>query len=203
MSKLIAIVGGNGSGKTTLAELLCQQAGCTPYLESHADRPFQTLFSQDFHRYALPNQIDYLLTRAEQERQVRAGEAAGVQDGGLDQDFHLYTRLFPHKGFLSDEDFDLCRRTYQTLRGLLPPPDLFIRLDAPLDVLERRLLERNRRLDLEGIVTPADLPLLAAYLDEWLAGVDPARLVSVDAGKDDPAYTQALPGLVLKLGEII
>ncbi len=111
MGKLITIVGSNASGKTTLAQAICQQTGFTPWLESHEDRPYQTLFSKDVRRYAQPNQIDYLLRRAEQERQIRAGKNTGVQDGGLDQDYHLYTRLFHHKGFLDEREFALCQRT--------------------------------------------------------------------------------------------
>ena len=168
MGKLITIVGNNGSGKTTLTQALCREPGFVPYLESHEDRPYQPLFSQDVCRYALPNQIDYLLRRTEQERAIRTGEEVGVQDGGLEQDYHLYTRLFHHKGFLDDREFDLCRRTYQALRAGLPAPDLIVWLRAPLDLLRSRLQARARKIDLQQIVTLDDLPTLERYLEEWL-----------------------------------
>jgi deoxyadenosine/deoxycytidine kinase len=195
MGKLITIVGINGSGKTTLTAALCQQTGLTPWLESHEDRPYQPLFSQDVRRYCLPNQMDYMLRRAEQEREVRSGEVTGVQDGGLDQDYFLYTRLFHHKGFLDEREFALCQRIYQALRAGLPAPDLIVWLRAPLDLLRERILARGREIDLEQIVTPDDLPLLDAYLEEWLGKIEPARLLVLDAGAQEDLLSPLLAGL--------
>jgi len=199
MGKLITIVGNNASGKTTLTQALCREAGFTAYLESHADRPYQPQFSQDVRRYALPNQIDYLLRRAEQESQIRAGAAVGVQDGGLDQDYHLYCRLFHHKGFLDDQEFDLCRRTYQALRRGLPAPDLIVWLRAPLDLLRQRLQARARMIDLNQIVTLNDLPLLESYLEEWLGRVDPDHLLIVKIDAEDEWFS----GLVEQIAQAI
>jgi deoxyadenosine/deoxycytidine kinase len=192
MGKLIAIVGNNGAGKTTLANALARLPRYTTYLESHEDRPYQPLFSQDVHRYALPNQLDYLLRRAEQEREILAGEGTGVQDGGLDQDFYLYTHLFHRKGFLDDLEFSLIERTYRALRAGLPGPDLVVRLSAPLDVLRQRLLARARTIDLAQIVTLNDLPVLEALLDDWLIVHPPRQLLEIDVQGEDADFSAAV-----------
>jgi len=196
MGKLITIVGNNGSGKTTLAQALGRLSGFHAYLESHEDRPFQPLFSKDVKRYALPNQLDYMLRRAEQERQIRDGEAIGVQDGGLDQDFYLYSRLFHHKNFLDDREFSLCQRTYQTLRAGLPAPDLIVWLQTPLELLRSRLQARARMIDLEQIVTLEDLPRLDVYLEEWLEGEDPDKILMVDVSREDQDFNFAVNKIV-------
>jgi deoxyadenosine/deoxycytidine kinase len=196
MGKLITIVGNNASGKTTLTKTLCREPGFAAYLESHEDRPYQPLFSQDVYRYALPNQIDYLLRRAEQESRIRAESAVGVQDGGLDQDFHLYSRLFYHKGFLDDQEFALCRRTYHALRRGLPAPDLIVWLRAPLDLLRQRLHARARMIDLNQIVTLDDLPLLETYLEEWLGKVEPNRLLTVEISPEEENIRQTVDRIV-------
>jgi deoxyadenosine/deoxycytidine kinase len=165
---LVSIIGNNASGKTSLALALGQQPGMDVYLESHDDRPYQGLFSQEPQRYALPNQIDFMLRRAEQERSIRAAGGIGVQDGGLEQDFRLYTRLFHAKGFLNEQEFALCRRLYDTLRAGLPAPEIYIYLSAPLEILRERLLGRGRVIDLNTIVTLDDLPVLQGFLDEWV-----------------------------------
>ncbi len=195
MGKLITIVGNNASGKTTLTQSLCREPGFTAHLESHEDRPFQPLFSQDVHRYALPNQIDYLLRRAEQESRIRAESAVGVQDGGLDQDFHLYSRLFHHKGFLDDQEFELCRRTYHALRRGMPAPDLIVWLRAPLDLLRQRLQARARMIDLNRIVTLDDLPLLETYLGEWLGGIEPDRLLTVEVSAKNHRFIDTIKAI--------
>lgn len=199
MGNLITIIGNNGSGKTTLARALGSQSGFTAYLESHKDRPYQHLFSQDVSRYALPNQLDYLLRRAEQERAAREGSRTGVQDGGLDQDYYLYTQLFHHKGFLDERDFSLCRRTYQALRAGLPPPDLVVRLNAPLELLRQRLQVRARTLDLEKIVTLDDLPVIEKLLEDWLAEHPPTRLLEVDVQSEDKNFSKAVKHILAQV----
>src|SRR5512134_3252917 len=117
MGKLIVIVGPSGVGKTTLVRALAQAYPFETAFEQHLERPFQSLFKQD-KRYALANQMDYLLYRAEQERVLRAAPQTGLVDGGLDLDFHGFTRLFHARGLLTDAEFDLCQRLYELLRGL-------------------------------------------------------------------------------------
>src|SRR4030095_6286040 len=94
MSKLISVVGPSGVGKTTFVRTLAQAYPFTTAYEGHAERPFQALFKQD-KKYALANQLDYLLLRAEQEKELRASPQIGLLDGGLDLDFHGFRRLFP------------------------------------------------------------------------------------------------------------
>ena len=94
MGKVIVIAGNSGVGKTTLVGALCRARPFATGLEQHAERPFQALMAADPTRYALANQFDYLLLRAEQERVFRAGPATALIDGGFDLDFHGFTRLF-------------------------------------------------------------------------------------------------------------
>ena len=65
-------------------------------------------------------------------------------DGGLDLDFHGFTRLFHAHGWLSDLDFDLCRRFHTLIRTLLPSPDLIVVLNADEKIISERLASLNR-----------------------------------------------------------
>jgi deoxyadenosine/deoxycytidine kinase len=202
MGLLIAIIGNCGSGKTTLARLICRQLGYHQLLEQHAERPFQAAFmhDQDRHRQALPNQVDYLLLRADQERAIRHASGVGVVDGGLDQDFYVFTRLFHAKGYLAQAEFDLCQRLYRLLRQLLAPPDLILRLDAPQEALRQHRLQRSRPLD---IVSDADLPLIDGLLADWLHADPPvAPLIEVDASANDH-FASVLPALKDKIRSVL
>ncbi len=195
MGSLIAIIGNCGSGKTTLARLICRQLGYYQFLEQHNERPFQAAFMHD-RQQALPNQVDYLLLRAGQERSIRQGAGVGVADGGLDQDFYVFTRLFHAKGYLDEAGFSLCQRLYRLMRQLLAPPDLVIRLNAPLKVLKERRALRRRALD---IVEDEDLPRIDGLLIDWLqADPPPSPLLEVDASSDD-LFASALPELAEKI----
>ncbi|MEW6092459.1 MAG: deoxynucleoside kinase, partial [Chloroflexota bacterium] len=165
-------------------------------------RPFQALFKSD-PRHALANQVDYLLARAEQEQAIRSGPRTGLLDGGLEMDFHIFTRLFHHKGWLDDREFDLLERLYNTLRNFLSPPEVIIHMEADPDIVTGRFRRRGRQLE---IATLEDIRLIDGLLHEWLARVEPERLISFDASADDPTYQRNLPVLLeqisVRLGDL-
>jgi deoxyadenosine/deoxycytidine kinase len=196
VGQLISIVGNSGVGKTTLTRRLCQRLPLNTGLEEHVERPFQQLFALDLPRYALPNQVDYLLLRAEQEKRLRQDAGVGIQDGGLDEDFHVFTRHFFQRGYLTEAEFRLCARLHAMLRESLPPPEAVVYLKAPLAVLAHRLQRRNRALE---IATTADLAELQLLLDEWLERADPATLITLDASPDDASFSGSLDDLLVRI----
>ena len=189
MGQLITVVGNSGVGKTTFVQQLCLKTGFVQAMEQHYRRPFQKLFSLDHESYAFANQIDYLLFRAEQEHEIRNCEKTGVQDGGLDEDFFLFTRLFYQNGFLTDREFGICERTYKILRELLQPPDLIVWLEAPLSVLAERIKIRDRGL---GIVEIEDIKAMEVLLEDWLGEIDSAPVISIDTVKEGREYSKGI-----------
>jgi deoxyadenosine/deoxycytidine kinase len=194
MNKLFVIVGASGSGKTTLAHALCKQDKFTAALEQHAERPFQALFKEDT-KYALANQLDYLIFRAEQERELRAGDRPALMDGGLDLDFYGFTRLFHTRGWLTHPEFDLCRRFHALARSLLPPPDLIIALSADSKTVRERLASRNRI----NIASSEDAELLEGYVNEWLESVPESNILRLDVSNESMEYPVSVPLILDKI----
>lgn len=188
MGKLISVVGGSGVGKTTLVRALSAAGQFVTGLEDHAERPFQFLFKQD-PRYALANQLDYLLYRAEQERSLRASPHIGLLDGGLDLDYHGFTRLFHHRGLLTGPELDLCRRFYEHTRTLLLPPEMIIALNASVETISQRLAARNRI----NLVSEKDAGLFNLFMDEWLSAVSSSRLLRLDVSNETSEYASSIP----------
>ena len=194
MNKLIVIVGASGVGKTTLMHALCGQYEFSTAFEQHEERPFQALFKQN-PAYALANQLDYLLLRAEQERALRASDKPALMDGGFDLDFHGFTRLFHTRGWLSAAEFDLCRRFYTLTRQLLPPPNLIIALHADSKIVRERLASRNRI----NIASADDAELLESYVAEWLDSVPESNILRLDVSKENIQYPTSVPLILDKI----
>jgi len=193
MGKLISIVGASGIGKTSLTRALERAYPFQTAYEGHQERPFQALFKQDA-RYGLANQIDYLLLRAEQEQELRLSPRLGLIDGGLDLDFHGFTRLFHARGLLTDAEYELCRRFYFWTRSLLPLPDLIVHLTAQHDVIETRLNQRQRI----NIASANDIELFNSFLDKWLKSLPPHRILRLDVSTEGPAYSQSISEILKK-----
>jgi len=194
MNKLIVIVGASGVGKTTLAQALSQTGKFALAFESHTERPFQSLFKQDS-KYALANQLDYLLYRAEQEHDLRQRDIPALMDGGLDLDFHGFTRLFHMRGLLTDDEFDLCRRFYKLTRSLLPPPDLIIALTSDSQTVSQRLASRNRI----NIASSDDAEVLEKFINGWLESIPESNIIKLDVTHENIVYSNSIPIILDKI----
>ncbi|MEN9564444.1 MAG: hypothetical protein RIR73_2688 [Chloroflexota bacterium] len=194
MNHLTVIVGASGAGKTSLLHMLRQNGSFTTAIEQHIERPFQALFKENTH-YALANQLDYLIHRSTQEKELRDATLPALMDGGLDLDFHGFTRLFHTHGWISTSEFDLCRRFYTFARSLLPPPDLIIHLHADSQTVRERLASRNRI----NIASAEDAELLESYIAEWLDSVSEPNILRLDVSKESIQYPISVPLILDKI----
>ena len=194
MNKLIEVIGASGVGKTALVYALAKTRRFNTAFEEHAERPFQALFKNDS-RFALANQIDYLLLRSEQEARLRASRQIGLMDGGLDLDFHGFTRLFHHHGLLTDPEFDLCRRVYAFVRETFPRPELIVRLYADELTVAGRLSMRERI----NIASAEDTALFNSFLDAWLAEVPSDTILELDVSAENITYSKSVDLILQRL----
>ena len=189
MGRLISVVGNTGVGKTTLVNQICEISPMTRCLEQLGERPFQELFMLHHQRYALVNQIDFLLFRSEQELEIRRSDKTGILDGGLDQDFNVFTRLFWQRVYLNGDEFGLCERAYLLLREIQPAPELIVWLKAPITVIAERFKQRDRGL---GIATLEDLEAIDVLLEEWLSGFKLSPVIEIDTTTEGVHYSKSV-----------
>jgi len=143
----IAIEGPIGVGKSSLAERLATRLDAAAILEE-SENPFLTDFYGGRPGAALQAQLFYLLNRHRQQMTVRQGDLFAqttVSDYLFDKD-----KIFAYLN-LDDNELFIYQRLYDLLSKDVPPPDLVIYLQAPTDVLLRRLRDRARDLDRDTI----------------------------------------------------
>jgi deoxyadenosine/deoxycytidine kinase len=143
----IAIEGPIGVGKTSLAERLATRLGAVTILEE-AENPFLADFYSGRPGSALQAQLFYLLNRHRQQLTIRQGDLfaqSTVSDSLFDKD-----KIFAYLN-LDDNELFIYQRLYDLLARDVPSPDLVIYLQAPTDVLVRRLRERAKDLERETL----------------------------------------------------
>ena len=138
--RYIAVEGPIGVGKTTLAERLGTRLDATLVLEE-TDNPFLADFYADRPGAALQAQLFYLLNRHRQQTSLQQSDLFSqltISDYLFDRD-----KIFAYLN-LDDNELFIYQRLYDLLSGDVPSPDLVIYLQAPTDVLLRRLRTRWR-----------------------------------------------------------
>jgi len=181
---LICIVGPSGAGKTTLSNRLAEKFNLGAGYESHYERPFQKDFAEN-KALAFHNQTDYLIFRAEQERNLRSSHAVSIIDGGLDMDFYGFVKLFRKHGWLNEKEYSVLHRLYINLRMCLPEPDLVIYLYAERKVISERLSGRKRI----NIASAEDSVFLEKALEEWIASLNKEKVVKLDVSGSSQEYS--------------
>ncbi len=142
----IAIEGPIGVGKSSLAERIAAHLDATVVLEE-ADNPFLADFYAGRAGAALQAQLFYLLNR---HRQL-----VGLQQGNLFSQATVCDYLFDKDKIfaylnLDDNELFIYQRLYDLLARDIPAPDLVIYLQAPTDVLVRRLRDRAKNPEREA-----------------------------------------------------
>jgi deoxyguanosine kinase len=136
----IAIEGPIGVGKSSLAERIAARLDATVVLEE-AENPFLADFYAGRAGAALQAQLFYVLNRHRQLAGLQQGNLfsqATVCDYVFDKD-----KIFAYLN-LDDNELFIYQRLYDLLAKDVPPPDLVIYLQAPTDVLVRRLRDRAK-----------------------------------------------------------
>ena len=137
--RYIAIEGPIGVGKSSLAERLATRLDAAAVLEEK-DNPFLADFYSGRPGAALQAQLFYLLNRHRQQLSLQQGDlfaASTVCDYLFDKD-----KIFAYVN-LDDNELFIYQRLYDLLAQDIPTPDLVIYLQAPTDVLVKRLRARE------------------------------------------------------------
>jgi len=181
--RYIVVEGPIGVGKTSLARRLAETLSCELVLEQAEENPFLEQFYSNRRQAALPTQLYFLLQRARQMEQFRHRDmfsGVKVADYLLDKD-----RLFAELN-LNPAELELYNQVASTLELDPPQPDLVIYLQAPADVLMKRVASRG--ISYEQQIDASYLEALGEAYARYFYDFDGAPLLIVNAESIDPIH---------------
>ena len=191
--RYIVVEGPIGVGKTTLARRLSYSLGGELLLEAPDENPFLERFYDNPRGFALSTQLFFLLQRARQVQGLRQGDffsPVRVADFLMEKD-----RLFAEQTLDADE-FLLYEQVYRRVVPQPPAPDLVIYLQAPVPVLQDRIVARG--VSYEERMNADYLRRLVEAYARLFHDYDAAPLLIVNAAEIDLANNDEDYNLLLK-----
>ena len=181
--RYIVIEGPVGSGKTSLAERLAKSLKGETILEKPEENPFLERFYRNPRQAALPAQLFFLFQRARLLDEIRQRDlfsSVRVADFLMEKD-----RLFAGLN-LDASELALYEQVYSTLDLNLPNPDLVVYLQAPPNVLARRIASRG--LSFDRAIGASYLERLGEAYARFFHQYTAAPLLIVNAAEIDPIH---------------
>ena len=195
MSSFIAVEGLIGVGKTSLCRLLRDRLNADLILEPADDNPFLANFYSDPDRFAFPAQMFYLASRCKQQSRLLQPSLFSkvfISDYLFEKD-----RIFAEMTLMGEE-LELYERFSQLLQQAVAVPDFILFLDAPTEVIIKRI--KRRAIEAEQAIPESYLEdLRNSYYNLWRqydkAPIDILDTTSIDY-IDNPEAQQLMVDIV-------
>lgn len=178
--KYLAVEGVIGVGKTTLVKLLAEKYSLKYSLEVVEENPFLSRFYDNMERWAFQTQLFFLVSRFDQQNALSKSLLNGlgtVSDYIFEKDY-LFADLT-----LKGDHMTLYKRIFNLLNEQIPVPDLVIYLYSDVDVLMKRIAQRDRPFERSMDVNY--ISLLAETYEKFFASYTRTPVLRIDTTKMD------------------
>jgi deoxyadenosine/deoxycytidine kinase len=137
----IAVEGVIGVGKTAVVQRLAERLEARTVLEEWAQNPFLKPFYDGASGAAFQAELFFLLSRYRQQQELLQRQLF-VQGTLCDYVFEK-SKIFAYLN-LEDSELLIYEKLYALLSEVVPKPDLVVYLQAPTEVLMKRIRQRGR-----------------------------------------------------------
>jgi deoxyadenosine/deoxycytidine kinase len=179
--KHIAIAGNIGAGKTTLTKILAKHFNWSPHFEDVENNPYLNDFYNDMHRWSFNLQIFFLNNRLQQIVDIQKGDQVVIQDRTIFEDAYIFAPNLHEMGLMAKRDYENYKNFFETLKGMINPPDLLIYLKASVPTLVGQIQKRGR--EYEENIRLDYLKRLNEYYNNWIDKYDDGKMIIIDIDK--------------------
>ena len=181
--KFIAIAGNIGAGKSTLLQFLTSTYDISPFYEPNDANPYLPDFYKDMRRWAFQSQLFFLSNKFRIHQEADRTPGVVIQDRTIFEDAEIFATALHRMRKIDQRDWQTYWSFYQTILGVIRPPDLMIYLHCSMRTLRRRIRLRGRQME-------QDIPLsylkrLQGLYDQWIENYSLGEILVLDTGKLD------------------
>jgi deoxyadenosine/deoxycytidine kinase len=190
----IIIAGNICVGKTTTCQLLGELLACSVFYEKR--EILLKEYYSDPDKFAFLNQLTYSLQFLEQAADISKCKNAIIQDRSIYDTHNVFSRLQLQGNRISSLEFSLLERILRSADQLVRP-SLLVLLDAPIDIVYKRMQIRGFKEELS--VTPAYLAELRDLYLSWFKAFD---ICDKKLFQTDSIRPQQLAQDILKVADV-
>jgi len=150
MKKLFVSVAGTlGVGKTTFVNFIAKEFGYYKIEENFQDNPFLKSFYKNKKRFAFDSEMFFLVEKVKQIQSIipMYGKKSVVLDVPIYVDVFSYGGALLQDGSMSKDEWNVYMGTFKQHEAHLLKPDLIVYLDAPVEAIYQRIMERGRSFE--------------------------------------------------------
>ena len=199
----IGIAGNIGVGKTTFTSYVAKEFNFLDIYESVSDNPYLSDFYSDMERWSFNLQIYFLHHRfASINTMVKDLNRGVVQDRTIYEDVEIFSKNLYNIGCMDKRDWNTYSELFNNMTNFIRKPDLIIYLKADLDILLKRINQRDR--EYEAKIDPVYLGQLNDLYDYWIKEIDWTEVMIIDTNnfniyKDTKQLSQIYSDIRLKI----
>ena len=183
----IGLMGPVGAGKTALSQVLGESWGVTPIEEDFGLNPHL----EDFYEFPEDNSFksqSWFLVRKIKQLESLTTDYTEIIDPALEMDY-LYAKVQHDIGWMTDTGWQTYRMLYDTHThaSQVREPDIFVVINAPVDILTQRIRKRGREFELWMLdKKPEYLERLQFAVSSWTwEASDYTEVIPVNSGEID------------------
>ena len=201
-SPFVGVAGNIGVGKTTFTEKISKLFSWAPFYESVIDNPYLDDFYKNMNRWSFNLQIYFLHHRFRSHQEMSNLKSGVIQDRTIYEDVEIFSKNLYNIGCMDKRDWNTYSELFNNMTSFISKPDLIIYLKADLDVLLKRIDQKDR--EYEAKIDPVYLKQLNNLYDSWIKGIDWTEVMIIDTNnfniyKDTKQLNQIYSDIRLKI----